>query len=85
MKHFLALYIGSVTSREKARWDADDDASRQRRMMEGGGLEQMGGWPRRRHRRPGHPARQDLAHLTGRHRADAECLHRLCDRAGRDA
>ncbi|WP_316355706.1 hypothetical protein [Devosia sp.] len=36
MKHFLALYIGSVTSREKARWDADDDASRQRRMMEGG-------------------------------------------------
>ena len=35
MKHFLALYIGSATSREKARWDADDDASRQRRMMEG--------------------------------------------------
>lgn len=42
MKHFLALYIGSATSREKARWDADDSPTRQQRMMVG--VEAWGKW-----------------------------------------
>ena len=32
MKHFLALYIGSATAQEKARWDADDSATQRQRM-----------------------------------------------------
>ena len=33
MKRFMAIYIGSATSQEKARWDAEDSAVRQQRMV----------------------------------------------------
>ena len=42
MKNFLALFIGSATAQEKARWDADDDAIRQQRIMVG--MEAWGKW-----------------------------------------
>jgi len=32
MKTFMAIYIGSATSQEKARRDADDSATRQQRL-----------------------------------------------------
>lgn len=42
MKTFMAIYIGSATSAEKARFDADDSAARQQRMMTG--MEAWGKW-----------------------------------------
>lgn len=45
MKTFLAIYIGTATSAEKARWDAEDNASRQQRMMEG--VQAWGDWATR--------------------------------------
>ena len=35
MKTFMALYIGSASSAQKAQWDADDSAVRKDRMMAG--------------------------------------------------
>jgi hypothetical protein len=35
MKTFMAIYIGSATSAEKARWDADDSPARQERLAAG--------------------------------------------------
>ena len=42
MKTFMAIYIGSATSQEKARWDADDSATRQQRMN--AAMESWGKW-----------------------------------------
>ncbi|MGB3339674.1 MAG: hypothetical protein WBA73_21035 [Devosia sp.] len=42
MKTFLAIYIGSATSQEKARWDANDSAARQQRLR--AGMEAWGKW-----------------------------------------
>lgn len=32
MKTYMGIYIGSATTAEKARWDADDTSARERRM-----------------------------------------------------
>lgn len=42
MKTFMAIYIGSATSAEKARFDADDNPAQQRRLM--AGMEAWGKW-----------------------------------------
>lgn len=42
MRNFLALYIGSATAQEKARWDANDSPTRQQRMT--AGMEAWGKW-----------------------------------------
>ena len=42
MKTFMAIYIGSATSAEKARWDADDSAARQQRMT--AAMQAWGNW-----------------------------------------
>ena len=42
MKTFMALYIGSATSAEKARFDAQSSAARQQRMM--AGMQAWGKW-----------------------------------------
>lgn len=42
MKTFMAIYIGSATSSEKARSNARDSADRQQRML--AGMEAWGNW-----------------------------------------
>jgi hypothetical protein len=44
MKTFMAIYIGSATSQEKARWDANDSATQRERMN--AAMQAWGKWVR---------------------------------------
>ncbi len=42
MKRFLAIFIGSATSAEKAKWDANEDSKRQELVQRG--MQAWGEW-----------------------------------------